>query len=131
MGNLMGEPDNEGMLKALAAQIPNRSERILVLLGWYGSGEGPWSGFPSYESTAENLLLAYETGETLAAINKADLTPWQTEGAARLFAGWHFSRLHPDDLKKMDAGLKKRLLEHSLQSDDEDKKDRAKGAFSP
>jgi hypothetical protein len=131
MGNPMDRPNEKEMSRALEEQIPDPSERILVLLEWFGSGQGPWSGYPAYESTAEDLLLTFQTEEILGAIRKGELTPGQSEGAARLFGGWDFRRLRPEDGKKLDADLKKRFLEHSLKSDDEDKKDRAKAAFSP
>jgi hypothetical protein len=99
------------------------------LLNWFGSGEGPWSGFPSYESTAEELLLLHKTDAILQAIRNTKLTEEQVEGTARLFGGWDFSKQRPNDLSLLPQDLKKRLLEHSLKSGDEDKKDRATRAF--
>jgi len=43
-------------------------DRILALLQWYGSGAGPWSGFPSYESAAEELLLEYQIAEIVSVV---------------------------------------------------------------
>jgi hypothetical protein len=58
-----GRVDVIPLRTALESSIPDRNERILVLLEWFGSGAGPWSGFPSYETAAEDLLLS---GEGLA-----------------------------------------------------------------
>ena len=115
--------------KAIFKQFPDQKKRILVLLEWYGSGAGPWSGFPGYECTAEELLLAHKTENILAAIQAEALTPRQIEGTARLFGGWNFSKQRTDDLSLLPGELKQRLLAHSLKSDDKDKRDRAQTAF--
>jgi len=122
-------PDITPLKEALAAQFTNPQDRILALFTWYGSGAGPWSGFPAYEDIAETLLLDYTTQELLAAVKGKDLTEAQTEGVARLFGGWTFSKRSPDDAKLLPAELKDRLLKHSLTSTDEDKRARAQNAF--
>jgi hypothetical protein len=98
------------------------------LYAWFGSGQGPWSGFPSYETVAERLLLDFQT-ETLIAAAEAARTAQQLEGAARLFAGWEFSQHRQEDLARLRPDLKQRLLAHSLESTDEDKRSRARHAF--
>jgi hypothetical protein len=123
-------PDLMSPLRAaVVTEFPDESKRILALLTWYGSGAGPWSGFPSYESIAENLLLDYPTTEIVATIQANPLSDQQLEGAARLFADWDFSRRRPGNLKMLPAPLKKRLLEYSHKSTDTDKIARAKNAF--
>ena len=129
MGDTFASNSNQYMNATLAKQFPNKNERILALLNWFGSGEGPWSGFPSYESVAEDLLLLYKTEAILEAIQNTELTDNQIEGVARLFGGWDFSRQRPNDLRFVPDDLKHTLLKHSLQSDDEDKRVRAKRAF--
>lgn len=130
----MGGPYDWGSQKsewqaALNRQIKDEKPRILALLEWYGSGKGPWSGFPSYETVAEDLLLLHQTNSILKSIDNSELTDRQIEGAARLFAGFKFFQERPEDLRLLPASLKQQLLEHSLKSDDEDKKSRAKSAF--
>lgn len=115
--------------RALEAAVLDKNERILALFTWYGSGAGPWSGFPSYEDIAETMLLDYATADLLAATAGKTLTTTQTEGVARLFAGWTFHQLRPDDLRVVPAELKARLLKHSLASASEDKRGRARSAF--
>jgi len=117
------------MNTALTNQFPDEGERILALLNWFGSGAGPWSGFPYYESAAEELLLLHSTDAILKAIGDVELTNRQREGAARLFAGRQFRELRPDDLCLIPDGLKQDLLEHSMNCDDEDKKTQAERAF--
>jgi len=129
MGDPFGSDNSQKMNTALTKQFPDKNARILALLNWYGSGEGPWSGFPSYESVAEELLLLHKTEEILGAIQNAELAEQQTEGLARLLGGWDFSRQRPDDLLLVSPALKSRLLKHSLKSDDEDKQGRARRAF--
>ena len=78
---------------------------------------------------AEELLLAYPTDTLLTAIDGRQLTASQTEGAARLFGGWHFWKQRRQDLLLLPPSLKRALLEHSIQSPDEDKRRRAERAF--
>jgi hypothetical protein len=123
-------PNVKPLRAALAKEFPDTRQRILALFSWYGSGDGPWSGFPAYESAAEELLLDIPTLDLVAAAQTDNLTDTQLEGAARLFGGWDFSQRRPDDRKTLPATLKKKLLDHSLKSKDEDKLGRAKNAFA-
>lgn len=123
------DPDLGPLQRSLARQVPDKDVRILLLFSWFGSGAGPWSGFPAYERIAEDMLLGYSTADLLSAIANRELTVPQTEGVARLFGGWQFYNRRPNDLKLLPAELKARLLWHSLQSDDKDKLDRAQHAF--
>ena len=115
---------------ALEHDIPDRSERVLALLEWFGSGAGPWSGFPSYESAAEDLLLDFPTTNIVVAVQSKKLSPAQTEGAARLFAGWSFGQQRPDGLKDVPDAFKKDLLDHMRNTQDKDKFWRARSAFA-
>jgi len=123
------DPDLAPLRMALEAQVSDKGERVLGLFAWYGSGRGPWSGFPAYEAIAEKMLLDYGTPDLLAAIAGKELSPAQAEGVARLFGGWTFSQLRPDDLKIVPPKLKAQLLKHAQASDDEDKRARANRAF--
>lgn len=122
-------PDVAPLRAALAQEIPDARQRILALFAWYGSGEGPWSGFPSYEEVADRLLLEYPTPDLIAAAETETLTEPQLEGAARLFGGWTFGQNRPADRKALPDALKKKLLDHSLKSTDNDKIRRARNAF--
>jgi hypothetical protein len=115
--------------EALASACPEQSERALALFQWFGSGAGPWSGFPMYEGVAENLLLEYPTSVLVAALDGAMLSRSHLEGAARYFAGWDFRRQKRKDRALLPAGLKQRLLEHALTSKDRGNIDRARRAF--
>ena len=116
--------------KALKEEFPDIRQRILALYAWYGSGSGYWSGYPIYEIPAENLLLQYPTDLLLEAALTEPLSEAQTEGAARLFAGWDFRRDRPEDNKFLPRELKAKLLEHSLRTAvNDDKTGRAERAF--
>lgn len=117
--------------EALRAATPNTQNQVLQLLRWFGSGAGPWSGFPEYEVLAENLLMDYSTSEILAAVEGSELDPQTLEGVARLLGGWTFGQARADDLQALPEDLKRRLLEHSLKSANDDKRKRARRAFSP
>jgi hypothetical protein len=125
-----GRVDLGPLRSELERSIPGRSERILALLEWFGSGSGPWSGFPSYEIAAENLLLDFSTTDIVSATQSSTLSPAQTEGAARLFGGWSFGRQRPEGLKEVPVALKKELWLHTQNTKDKDKFLRARRAFA-
>jgi len=125
-----GEVDLDPLRSELERSMPDRRERILALLEWFGSGSGPWSGFPSYESAAENLLLDFSTIDIISATQSTRLSPAQTEGAARLFGGWSFGRQRPEGLKELPDTLKKELWLHIRNTKDTDKFSRARAAFA-
>ena len=125
-------PDLKPLTVALAKEVPDQHERVRALLQLFGSGAGPWSGFPWYESVVEQMLMEYSTADLLAATTEGmPLTEQQTEGAARLFGGWEFNNQRPQDGKLIPPELRRTLLEHSLKSSDQDKLARAKSAFGP
>jgi hypothetical protein len=123
------EPDLDVWQAALVQEYPDFTARIASLLHWYGSGAGPWSGYPSYEGIAEDLLLLYSTPELLSAVEALELTPEQSEGAARLFGGWQFRSSRPSDGDLLSENLRRTLLVHAMASSDEDKRARASAAF--
>jgi hypothetical protein len=125
-----GKVDLVPLRAALEQEMPDRRERILALLEWFGSGSGPWSGFPSYEIAAEELILDFSTTDIVAAIQSERLSPAQTEGAARLFGGWTFGKQRPKDLKELPNALKKDLWLHTQNTKDKDKFSRARAAFT-
>jgi hypothetical protein len=122
-------PDTKPLEEELAQEIPDDSARIRALMSWYGTGAGPWSGYPIYEDVAEEMLLEYSTSQLLKALDGVTLTELETEGAARLFASWEFRRRRPDDNAMIPGRLKMQLLDHLFKSSDSDKLERARAAF--
>ncbi len=118
------------LLNAMATEYPDIEVRILELFQWYGSGLGPWTGFPAYESIPEGLLLAFPLDQLLLALSQPELKPAHLEGAARFFAGHYFTRYRSTEIQNIPQELKQRLLEHSLASQDEDRIQRARYSFS-
>ena len=115
---------------ALNREYPDKDIRIRSLLAWYGSGAGPWSGYPAYEEVTTKLLLEYSTPELLLAVQSSPMSEEQIEGSARLFAGWDFRHTRPADTALLPVELKRLLLNHSLKSTDQDKLERARRAFA-
>lgn len=115
---------------ALEREVRNETSRILALLQWFGSGAGSWSGFPYYETAAEDLLLGYPTARIVEAIQCSSVDPAQAEGAARLFGGCSFQQQRPDGLKEVPETLKKALWNHVKGTKDTDKLSRATRAFA-
>jgi hypothetical protein len=120
-------PDLKPLEAALAKQYSDTYVRIRVLMTWYGSGAGPWSGYPEYEEVAERLLRQYPNAVLIKAVENRNLTDQELEGAARILGGW----TPVPDPTPIPAELRRTLLEHCLKSSDQDKLERAKKAFSP
>jgi hypothetical protein len=123
-----GRVDIAPLRAALEREVWNETSRILALLQWFGSGAGPWSGYPSYETAAEKLLLEYPTARIVEAIQSSSVGPTQAEGAARLFGGGSFQQ-RPGGLKEVPDPLKKALWNHVKGTKDTDKLSRAARAF--
>lgn len=126
------EQEREALLAAFRASYPDTDAAVHTLLVWFGSGSGRWSGFPGYESLPEQLLLDYPTERVVAAAQAPDASDALLEGAARYLAGWDFSKQRPEDLAKVPAALKQRLLAHTVgtgDAKDEDRQERARRAF--
>ena len=120
-------PDLKPLDTALLKQYPNSLDRILALMAWFGSGAGPWSGFPGYEEIVEKLLHQYPTSELIRAVESRNLTDQELEGAARILGGW----TPIPDHTPIPPALRRILLEHCLKSSDQDKLERARKAFAP
>jgi hypothetical protein len=114
----------------LESAYPDSVARALVLFAWFGSGKGPWNGHPAYESVAEDLLMALPLADLLRALESPGFSDQQLEVAARFFAGWDRSRKRRWDLARLPESIRRRLLEHSMQSTDSDRRSRAKAAFT-
>lgn len=123
------EPVHLRAADAIRVAYSDREQAILALLGWFGSGEGPWSGFPSYETIAEWLLLRYPTTEIVSALAREDLSPSQLEGAGRLVASFWFARLRPGDAARIPAEVVDRLLSHVERSANPDNRARLRAAL--
>lgn len=113
---------------AVEQEFPDPITRAAVLLELYGSGVGPWSGFPSWESVPEELLLVMPIEVLLAAVGDAS-SPRMCEGAARLFCGWSF-RKRRKQLRRMPDELRRVMLEHVEWSGDESKIIQARSALT-
>jgi hypothetical protein len=44
---------------ALRGALPALEGQALALFGWFGSGTGPWNGYPSYESWTPAAVFAW------------------------------------------------------------------------
>lgn len=123
----MGQPPEAVLQAARAALVADAGSEegaVRALLGWYGSGAGPWSGFPAYEQAASHLLLSFKTSTIVAALERGMDLP-RLDGAARLFAGWNFRR----ERKKVSAKLVDRLLAHLGTQGDADRTTQLARAF--
>lgn len=95
--------------EAVAKEFPDECARALMLLKWYGSGEGNWSGFPAYEFVAEDLLKEIPAEKIAEIADTDDLDERQLAGAARFFA-------MTENYSKLSPKTKEKLLEFTLKS---------------
>jgi hypothetical protein len=129
MGNDRDPDLHRRLLDALRAAIPAAEGQALALFAWFGSGAGPWSGYPSYESVPERLILHYPTRFLVAVLTGCEPTEAQWHGAARYFGGWEFRRARKGDRGLLPPGLKQRLLEAARSTGVRDNAERAERAF--
>jgi hypothetical protein len=126
-----GRPIANALKPELLQLFPDDRQRIRVLFGWFGSGAGPWSGFPWYEDVPAQLLLDYQPSVLIAALQGTALTDSEMEGAARLFSryaqrAWFPTKEDKSMIALLPVELRKTLLEHVLQSGDQDNIERAR-----
>jgi hypothetical protein len=76
----------EPVMRALEAAYPEALDRIARLFAWYGSGSGPWSGYPSYEHVADLLLAQHDFHDVISAVAAGLDRPEAETGAARFIA---------------------------------------------
>ena len=117
------------MDRALQSAYESSEGVVINLLGWFGQGEGPWSGFPAYEQMAEKLVLRHPTTVILRALSAGELTTDQLEGAARLFSSFTFHKERGQDLGIVPSDLRARLETHMRAARLADNRDRFKRAF--
>ena len=117
------------LLEALRAAISAPEGQALALFGWFGSGAGPWSGFPSYEAVPEQLLLHYSTQFLADVLTASTPTEAQWRGGARYFGGWEFRQRKKGDSALLPSDLKRRLLQVARTTGIADNIDRAERAF--
>jgi len=125
-----GRINYQQLNERLSEAYPDIFVRARELFALHGSGAGPWSGYPSYESATEKLLQNMPTETLIEALNGLSLTFEQTEGAARYFAGWSFHKHKPEDAARLPVYLREFLWEHSRQSTNADNVERARRAFT-
>lgn len=111
----MGMPrrlDADERSELLALLGPPR-EAAWALLHWYGSGTGPWTGFPSYETIAMALLLELGADALLDALVGREPSDAVLDGLARYFGDSELARTRRSDLGKLGEPLRSRLLERT------------------
>jgi hypothetical protein len=113
----------------LVRAIPEPVAHIRALLSWFGNGAGPWSGYPSYEQVAEELLMLEQTPAIVRSLEVTPLMPPLIAGAARYFASLHFRKTRPNELHLIPERLKAEFLAHGLASASADVRARALRSF--
>lgn len=119
------DPDAADALAATRAALGPGA--AAALLGWFGAGAGPWSGFPAYEAVAEVLLQIVGAEELIAAGARSD------DGAVLLglarFLGRHDAA--PRERALVDDALRERLAALVARRCDDDARARFAAAMTP
>ncbi|MCE9565889.1 MAG: hypothetical protein K8U57_28025 [Planctomycetes bacterium] len=102
-------PDIPTIRRQLENAVPDPFERVRVLSVWLGSGAGPWSGYPAYESLVEKLLLEYPIAMLIGATQTSAANETQLLGIARLLGGWNFGQKRKKDRSHCPEPLRERL----------------------
>lgn len=118
------------VVPVLARAYPDENARILALFRWYGSGEGTWTGYPSYEGVPEQLLMKFRTRALIRALESVAVpSPELLTGAARFFGG-HCFRKHREDPRSLLSGeVRRRFREHLLPTADANMTKSVKSVF--
>jgi hypothetical protein len=111
------------------AAYPDDVSRAGALLRWFGAGTGRCNGYPIHESIPERMLLTMPPAAVITAVASDEDDGRLLDGAVRLLAGYSWQRAHSAALAAL-PDLRRRLLDHALGSDDEDKIERARHAFT-
>jgi hypothetical protein len=114
---------------ALNKLIPDEQERVYALLEWFGSGSGPWTGFPAWELIPDQLLLAYPLATIVEVIRTGPHSDALVEGAARLLASWSYQPRWTQQIAALPIDVKSMLWHHVMRSEDPDKRQKAAHAF--
>lgn len=129
-----GAPSPE-LLAELTARLqltfPDPVERVLALLGWYGSGSGRCSGYPVHEGVPGKLLGRVPIADLLAGLADPRAEERHDAGAVRHLAGWKTRPHQKRDVAGLPEPLRARLLAHARRSGDSDKQARAEQWLAP
>jgi hypothetical protein len=125
----MSPADVDAAEALLAAAVPDPIARVQAVYEWFGSGKGPWSGYPSYEDAAEHLLLAYPIEVLLAALDASTDNVAAVYGAARLFDGWNFGQTRSPDRKRCPESMQQRMLDAVIRHGNTGNLQRFRSAF--
>lgn len=114
---------------AIMAELPDPVERARVLLALFGSGAGPWSGYPSWESVPAQWLVETPLPVLSDALGDAGDSR-RVAGALRLFASWEF-RGRKKQLAKLSPELRERLLAHAEAIEDDARREQVMQVLAP
>jgi hypothetical protein len=121
--------DGSFFVNALKNNGYTLEELSVELFYWYGSGYGPWSGYPMYERVAGFLLSETPTHHLIRVISSTPLTDTHMEGIARYFSNRTFWDNHKDEAKSLSKQLLQDIFNYLVRIDDEQKLEQFKFFF--
>jgi hypothetical protein len=129
MPRRLNEEDVNECLAVLRATIGNDDEIAVALLRWFGSGAGPWSGFPCYEDVPEALLVGLGTRQVLSSVASRPIDEPTLGGLARYFGSHEHRKKRRVDLRTVPAELRDRMVALLVRQGDEGNVERLRSAI--
>jgi hypothetical protein len=121
----------EPAMRALEAAYPAAKDRIARLFAWYGSGAGPWSGYPSYEHVADLLLTQHDFADVINTVAAGLDGPEAETGAARFVAIHARTRAERSRIARIPEALRATLTARANATGIDDNIGRLAAAFKP
>ncbi|MBE7449194.1 MAG: hypothetical protein HS111_09940 [Kofleriaceae bacterium] len=128
-GPAPGSPRVQAAITELRTAASDAGDVVIVLLRWFGSGVGAWSGYPTYESVPEALLVTLGTTQILDAITDRALDAAALSGLARYFGSWEYRKERRAELRSVPQALRDELVAHVRANFDEGEVQRLESAM--
>jgi hypothetical protein len=127
-GPAPGSPRVQAAITELRA-TGDTSAVVIALLRWFGSGVGVWSGYPTYESVPEALLVTLGTSQILEGITGRELDAATLSGLARYFGSWEHRKERRAEMRSVPEALRDKLVAHVRANFDEGEVQRLESAM--
>jgi len=106
--------------RLVRATYPSVEAAVATLLEWYGTGSGPWSGYPSYEDVPSILVRRLGLPVARSVLARPHVTERALLGGARLFSSWEVVTKKPFEVCQVPPAVWARMSPIVLRIGDQD-----------
>ncbi|GAB4588872.1 hypothetical protein [Nocardia sp. IFM 10818] len=117
-GRLPDEATMTAVRRRLLAAYPDPVDRLTVLLAWFASGSGKYSGYPAHEDVPAVLADGEDEADFVRAAEQAHGRA--AAGAARYLRRWDTRNRVDRLLSALSPATRRKIVEHA--HDDEDRR---------